>query len=104
MAVMAAVLCQDLRVPYDPQREKELFENRFFNDAQPYSKVEQHFFSDASDFFLQGLLLDKRYGTCASMPYLYVAVGRRLGYCRAIMQIGRRTPDFNQGWRVKFIR
>jgi hypothetical protein len=80
MAVMAAVLCQDLRVHYDPQREKELFENKFFNDAQPYGKAEQHFFSDASDFFLQGLLSDKRYGTCASMPYLYVAVGRRLGY------------------------
>jgi len=80
MAVMAAVLCQDLRVHYDPQREKELFENNYFTQGQPYSKAEQHFFSDASDFFLQGLLSDKRYGTCASMPYLYVAVGRRLGY------------------------
>ncbi len=80
MAVMAAVLCQDLRVHYDPQREKELFENNYFTQSQPYSKAEQHFFSDASDFFLQGLLSDKRYGTCASMPYLYVAVGRRLGY------------------------
>jgi len=80
MAVMAAVLCQDLRVHYDPQREKELFENNYFTQSQPYSKAEQHFFSDASDFFLQGLLSDKRYGTCASMPYLYVAIGRRLGY------------------------
>ena len=80
MAVMAAVLCQDLRVHYDPQREKELFENNYFTQSQPYSKAEQHFFSDASDFFLQGLVSDKRYGTCASMPYLYVAVGRRLGY------------------------
>ncbi len=80
MAVMAAVLCQDLRVHYDPQRQKELFENNYFTQSQPYSKAEQHFFSDASDFFLQGLLSDKRYGTCASMPYLYVAIGRRLGY------------------------
>ena len=80
MAVLAAVLCQDLRVHYDPQREKELSENKHFTQSQPYSKAEQHFFSDASDFFLQGLLSDKRYGTCASMPYLYVAVGRRLGY------------------------
>jgi hypothetical protein len=80
MAVMAAVLCQDLRVHYDPQREKELFENNYFTQSQSYSKAEQHFFSDASDFFLQGLVSDKRYGTCASMPYLYVAIGRRLGY------------------------
>ncbi|MGH7989136.1 MAG: hypothetical protein ACREDS_02935 [Limisphaerales bacterium] len=80
MAVMAAVLCQDLRVHYDPQREKELFENNFLTNRESYSKAEQHFFSDASDFFLQGLLSDKRYGTCASMPYLYVAIGRRLGY------------------------
>ncbi len=63
MAVMAAVLCQDLRVHYDPQREKELFENNYFTQSQSYSKAEQHFFSDASDFFLQGLLSDKRYGT-----------------------------------------
>ena len=80
MAVMAAVLCQYLRVHYDPQREKELFDNNYFTNRESYSKAEQHFFSDASDFFLQGLLSDKRYGTCASMPYLYVAIGRRLGY------------------------
>ncbi len=80
MAVMAAVLCQYLRVHYDPQREKELFENNYFTNRESYGEAEQHFFSDASDFFLQGLLSDKRYGTCASMPYLYVAIGRRLGY------------------------
>lgn len=80
MAVMAAVLNQDLRVQYNPQREKELLENRFFNDAQPYGEAERSFMSDASDLFLHGLLSDKRYGTCASMPYLFVAIGRRLGY------------------------
>jgi len=80
MAVMAAVLCQDLRVHYDPQREKELFDNNYFTNRESYGEAEQHFFSDASDFFLQGLVSDKRYGTCASMPYLYVAIGRRLGY------------------------
>ena len=80
MAVMAAVLCQDLMVHYDPQREKELSDNNYFTNRESYGKAEQHFFSDASDFFLQGLLSDKRHGTCASMPYLYVAIGRRLGY------------------------
>lgn len=80
MAVMAAVLSRDLRVKYNPEREKELLENRFFNDAQPYGEAERSFTSDASDLFLHGLLSEKRHGTCASMPYLYVAIGRRLGY------------------------
>ena len=80
MAVMAAVLSQDLRVQYNPKREKELFEHHFFSQGEPYGEAERSFFSDSSDLFLHGLLSDKHYGTCASLPYLYVAVGRRLGY------------------------
>ncbi len=34
----------------------------------------------SQDPFLHGLLRGAREGTCASMPVLYVAVGRRLGY------------------------
>jgi hypothetical protein len=86
MAVMAAVLCQDLRVQYNPKREKELFEHDFFTQGEPYGEAERSFFSDSSDIFLHGLLSDKRYGTCASLPYLYVAVGRRLGYPVSIAQ------------------
>jgi hypothetical protein len=80
MAVMAAVLSQDLRVQYNPKREKELVEHDSFAQNEPYGEAERSFFSDSSDIFLHGLLSDKRYGTCASMPYLYVAIGRRLGY------------------------
>jgi regulator of sirC expression with transglutaminase-like and TPR domain len=40
----------------------------------------ESFYADASDVFLHGLLGPKRSGTCASLPVLYVAVGRRLGY------------------------
>lgn len=80
MTVMAAVLCQDLRVQYNPKREKELFEHHFLSQGEPYGEAERSFFSDSSDLFLHGLLSEKRHGTCASMPYLYVAVGRRLGY------------------------
>ncbi|HTY88861.1 MAG TPA: transglutaminase family protein, partial [Candidatus Acidoferrum sp.] len=39
-----------------------------------------HFFADSRDIFLHGLLADRRMGTCSSMPILYIAVGRRLGY------------------------
>src|ERR1043166_3801554 len=38
------------------------------------------FFADSRDLFLHGLLGPSRRGTCSSMPVLYVALGRRLGY------------------------
>ena len=37
-------------------------------------------FSDSRDLFVHGLVGGGRGGTCISMPVLYVAVGRRLGY------------------------
>ncbi len=37
-------------------------------------------FSDARDCFIHGLLTGKRLGTCVTIPVLYVAIGRRLGY------------------------
>ena len=43
-------------------------------------------FSDSRDSFLHGLMDPKRGGTCASMPVLYVAVGRRLGYPIKLVQ------------------
>ncbi len=38
------------------------------------------FFADPQDILLHGLLGSRRTGTCSSMPALYAAVGRRLGY------------------------
>src|SRR5579884_2368177 len=38
------------------------------------------FFADSRDVFIHGLLSSPRSGTCASMPVLYVAIGRRLNY------------------------
>ena len=37
-------------------------------------------FSDSRNAFLHGMIDDTNGGTCASMPVMYVAVGRRLGY------------------------
>ena len=37
-------------------------------------------FSNSKDPFLHGMIDDANGGTCASMPVMYVAVGRRLGY------------------------
>lgn len=37
-------------------------------------------FRDSRDMFLHGMLPGANGGTCASMPVMYVAIGRRLGY------------------------
>ncbi len=62
MLALVTVLQQDFGVRYDPER------------------IQAPDFSDARDLFLHGLLTGRREGTCVSMPVLYVAIGRRLGY------------------------
>jgi len=59
---LVTVLQQDFHVRYNPER------------------ILSPDFSDPRDLFLHGVLGDRRQGTCVSMPVLYVAVGRRLGY------------------------
>ena len=70
MLIMAAVMYEDFAVRYNPARII-MPGNIDPND---------HFFADSNDIFLHGLLGDLRMGTCSSMPILYIAVGRRLGY------------------------
>jgi hypothetical protein len=85
MLVMAVVLYEDYSIRYNPARitkPEELGAN-------------DHFFANSRDIFLHGLLSPPsstlnpppsavgsgpRLGTCSSMPVLYVALGRRLGY------------------------
>jgi hypothetical protein len=59
--MMITVLQQDFGVRYNPAR---IFDPDF---------------RDSRDLFIHGILFGDG-GTCASMPVLYVAVGRRLGY------------------------
>jgi regulator of sirC expression with transglutaminase-like and TPR domain len=59
---LVTVLQKDCGVRYNPER------------------IEAPDFSDSRDLFLHGLLAGRQQGTCVSMPVLYVAVGRRLGY------------------------
>jgi regulator of sirC expression with transglutaminase-like and TPR domain len=61
MLALVTVLQQDCGVRYNPER------------------MHSPDFADSRDLFLHGLT-QGRGGTCASMPVLYVAVGRRLGY------------------------
>jgi hypothetical protein len=66
--VLATVLQQDCGVHYD----SELIPR-------------DDFFGDAANLFLHGILASKG-GTCSSLPPLYVAVGRRLGYPLRLVQ------------------
>lgn len=70
MVMLGTVLQEDFKVGYNPQRMTAV------GDFEP----NEVFFADSRDVFLHGLLSGKRQGTCSSLPILYLAVGRRLGY------------------------
>lgn len=62
-ALMLIVALQgDLGVHYNPAR------------------ISEPDFTNSKDLFLHGMVADANGGTCVSMPVLYVAIGRRLGY------------------------
>jgi hypothetical protein len=70
MLMLGVVLAEDFKVHY-----------RLNKRGGPETSSEKDgFFADARDVFLPGVLGEQRQGTCSSMPVLYVAVGRRLGY------------------------
>jgi tetratricopeptide (TPR) repeat protein len=60
--MLLQVLQEDCGVKYNPQRIYDVD------------------FTNSQDLFIHGMIDDPNGGTCASMPVLYVAVGRRLGY------------------------
>ena len=70
MGMLITVIRQDFKAKYNP---------KLITDPSKRTENEV-FFKDASNVFLQCLLTGDKMGTCASMPVLYVAVGRRLGY------------------------
>ena len=65
------VLQEDFGVRYNPARVRD----PTFQDP----KCVEPDFKDSRDLFIHGII-DGPGGTCASMPVIYVAVGRRLGY------------------------
>lgn len=76
MDMLVALLQLRLKVQYDEQRKSP-------------DISEPEFFADSRSLFLHGLLSDARVGTCASLPVLYVAVGRRLGYPLKLVSTAR---------------
>jgi len=68
--MLGTVLQEDCHVGYNPKRMTAVGEFEP-NDV---------FFADSRDVFVHGLLSGKRQGTCSSLPILYLAIGRQLGY------------------------
>jgi len=62
MLMLVTVLQQDLGVRYNAKRIREVD------------------FANAKDLFIHGMIDDDNGGTCVSMPVLYTAIARRLGY------------------------
>ncbi|MGO8928358.1 MAG: hypothetical protein ACLQU3_15935 [Limisphaerales bacterium] len=71
MNLLGAILVQDLGIRYNPDRRFELAQGK------PPTMAWN---TNSQDIFIHGLLGGKHAGTCSSMPVLYVAIGRRLGY------------------------
>ena len=70
MLTMAVVLYEDYGIRYDPK----------WIAAPSEIQTDDHFFADSRDILIHGLVGSQRMGTCSSMPVLYIALGRRLGY------------------------
>lgn len=71
MNMLGSILVQDLGIQYNPGIALPQLDGQTPTMAAA---------ADSRDLFLHGLLSEKPYGTCASMPVLYVAIARRLGY------------------------
>ena len=70
MLMLTVILAEDFGISYNPGKRVTPGESGM-NDG---------FFTDPTQVFLSGLLGPQHQGTCSSMPALYVAIGRELGY------------------------
>jgi hypothetical protein len=75
--LLLQTLQEDLGVRYNPARIRDVN----FQDPGCFEPD----FRDSRDLFIHGMI-DGPGGTCASMPVIYVAVGRRLGYPLKLVQ------------------
>jgi hypothetical protein len=70
LMMMAIVLQEDGKIQYNPAR--------ISLPGNP--EANEKFFANCKDVFINGLTGPPLMGTCSSLPVLYVAIGRRLGY------------------------
>ena len=70
MLMLAVVVYEDFGVRYNPK----------WIAAPSETREGDRFFADSRDILIHGMIGPRRMGTCSSMPVLYIALGRRLGY------------------------
>lgn len=70
MLMMAVVLYDDFHIRYNPK----------WIESPEAMRPDDGFGADSRDILINGLVGDQRMGTCSSMPILYIALARRLGY------------------------
>ncbi len=76
--VMAEVLQRDLQMRYNPARAP---------DPDAPGPKKRTLWKDSRDLFIHGLISGNG-GTCTSLPVLYLAIGRRLGYPLYLVHVG----------------
>lgn len=90
MMMLGTVLAQDLGIRYNPDLALPQMDGQ---------RPTMAFAADSKNTFIHGLLNENHFGTCASMPVLVVAIGRRLGYpvnlAGAKLHLYVRYEDYN---------
>ena len=71
MLMMASILYSQYNIRYNPDLIEPVTDTEISDDQ---------FFADSRNVFINGLVGSERMGTCSSLPVLYVALCRRLGY------------------------
>jgi 5-bromo-4-chloroindolyl phosphate hydrolysis protein len=93
MLIMAVVLYDDYQVRYNPK----------WIESPEAIRPDDGFGSDSRDILIHGLVGPQHMGTCSSLPVLYAALARRLGYpvklvtakAHLFMRWDSRTEIFN---------
>jgi len=70
MLMIAVVLYEDYQVRYNPK----------WIESPETIRLGDGFGADSRDILIHGLMGSQHMGTCSSMPVLYIALARRLGY------------------------
>ena len=80
VVMLILTLQQDLGVHYDAASMGVAALPHATQEQIKADLADEHYFKDSKAAFLNGILGEAHTGTCSSLPVLYAAVGRRLGF------------------------
>jgi hypothetical protein len=80
MVILILTVQQDLKVHYDAAMMGAAAKPNATKQEIERDLADESYFKNAASIFLTGILSDARTGTCASLPVLYTALGRKLGF------------------------